>query len=409
MTPAPRRHARPIRRARRRSPIPWIILLAFAAAAAVGAAGSTLLATSSPGPTPSAAADQGAAAVAQAAAAGGAANDPASSAATAGGTALGGSAATGPAAVGPSTAAVPAVATGRFPHGLLIADRGNGRILAVDSNGRIFWQFPVKGSLPAGVPFAADDAFVAPDGKTIVANDEYHQVIYRIDIHTRKVIWQYGHFGVPGSGYGYLHNPDDAYPLANGNIVVADIINCRVLEIAPDKRIVRRLGMAGACRDNAPFTYGDPNGDTPLPDGGLLITEITGSRVVRLSPTGKVLFDIHVPVAYPSDAQLDTHGNVIVVDYSSPGAVVAVTQKGRLLWRYAPTSGAGRLDHPSLGTPLPDGTIVINDDARDRMVVLDPRTMKIVWQYGHTDVPGTRPGYLNDPDGHQPIPANAVF
>jgi outer membrane protein assembly factor BamB len=298
---------------------------------------------------------------------------------------------------------------GPFANGLLIADRGSGRIIAVNNAGRIFWRFPVKGSVPGNVPFAADDAFVAPDGKTIVANDEYHQVIYRIDIKTRKVVWQYGHFNVPGSGDGYLHNPDDAYPLANGNIVVADIVNCRILEIAPSKRVVRTLGVTGLCRDNAPHTYGDPNGDTPLPDGGLLITEITGSRVVRLSPTGKVLFDFHVPVAYPSDAQLDSAGHVIVVDYSNPGSVVAMTQSGRLLWRWGPVSGRWRMDHPSLGTPLPNGDIVINDDARDRIIVVDPRTRKVVWQYGHTDQAGTATGFLSDPDGHEPIPANAVF
>ena len=304
---------------------------------------------------------------------------------------------------------VPGRPAGPFPNGLLIADRGNGRILAVNNAGRVFWKFPVKGSLPGNVPFAADDAFVAPDGKTVVANDEYHQVIYRIDIKTRKVVWQYGHFGVPGAGDGYLHNPDDAYPLANGDIVVADIVNCRVLQIAPDKRIVRTLGVTGICADRAPHTYGQPNGDTPLPDGGLLITEIRGSRVVRLSPTGRVLFDIHVPVAYPSDAQIGPHGEVIVVDYSNPGSVVAMSQHGKLLWRWGPTSGRSRMDHPSLGTPLPNGDVVINDDARDRIIVLDPHTGRIVWQYGHTDVAGTAPGYLSDPDGHQPIPANAVF
>jgi len=49
-----------------------------------------------------------------------------------------------------------------------------------------------------------------------------------------------------------------------------------------------------------------------------------------------------------------------VADYNNPGAVVIVSPAGKLLWRYGPTSGAGRLDHPSLATPLPDGTIVIN-------------------------------------------------
>ncbi len=302
-----------------------------------------------------------------------------------------------------------ATASTRFPGGLLVADEGNNRLVVIDVSGRILRQYPATGGIPAGQRLSADDAFIAPDGKTIVANDETHQVIDRIDIKTGKVIWQYGHYGRYGSGTGYLHNPDDAYPLANGDIIVADIVNCRILEIAPSKAIVRMWGRTGVCVDHAGFTYGLPNGDTPLPDGGLLITEIRGSRVVRLSATGKVMFDIHVPALYPSDAQLDAHGNVILADYSNPGAVMAVSPSGKLLWRYAPTSGPGRLDHPSLATPLADGTVSVNDDFRQRMVVIDPKTMRIVWQYGKTGVQGRGPGYLSQPDGHQPVPAGVVF
>jgi outer membrane protein assembly factor BamB len=302
----------------------------------------------------------------------------------------------------PETAAVPT--GGLFPGGLLIADGGNGRLLVVSSTGQQLWHFPTAGSLPPGQRFEADDAFLAPDGKTIVANDDSHEVIDRIDIKTGKVVWQYGHYSVAGHAAGYLNGPDDSYPLANGDVVVADIKNCRVIEIAPSKQIVHQWGRTGRCADTAPRTYGSPNGDTPLPDGGLLITDILGSRVIRLSATGKVIFDIHVPVAYPSDAHLDAQGNVIVVDYSTIGAVVAVTPQGHLLWRYRPTSGNGRLDHPSLAVPLPDGTIVVNDDFRARVVVIDPRTNRIVWQYGRTGVPGHGPGQLNIPDGIDPVP-----
>jgi outer membrane protein assembly factor BamB len=310
-----------------------------------------------------------------------------------------------------SRAAVPTGATstgGRFPGGLLIADRGNGRLLVVDSTGKPLWRFPTSGSLPPGQGFAADDAFIAPDGKSIVANDEGHQVIDRIDIATRRVVWQYGHYGMPGRGAGYLNTPDDAYPLANGDVIVADIRNCRVIEIAPSKQIVRQWGRTGVCIPSAPNVYGSPNGDTPLPDGGLLITEIRGSRVVRLSAAGKVIFDINVPVRYPSDAHLDAQGNVIVADYSTVGAVVAVTPRGHLLWRYAPASGDGRLDHPSLAVPLPDGTVVVNDDFRARVVVIDPKTMRIVWQYGRTGLPGRGPNQLSDPDGVDPLPASGL-
>ncbi len=316
-----------------------------------------------------------------------------------------------PSTPGPLAASIPvsSALSVRFPGGLLIADRGNGRLLVIDAGHRILWRFPTAGSLPPGQLFNADDAFLSPDGKTIVANDETHGVIDRIDIATRKVIWQYGHYGQMGSGIGSLHNPDDAYPLANGDVVVADIVNCRILEIAPSKAVVRTWGQTGVCRDRAPFTYGAPNGDTPLPDGGMLITEIRGSRVVRLSATGAVIFDIHVPTRYPSDAQLDVNGNVIVADYSNPGQVVGVSPTGTVLWRYGPRSGSGRLDHPSLATPLADGTVAINDDFRHRIVVIDPKTMRIVWQYGKTDVPGRGPGLLSIPDGHQPIPAGTVL
>jgi outer membrane protein assembly factor BamB len=293
---------------------------------------------------------------------------------------------------------------GRFGEGLLIADRGNGRLLIVNDAHRILWRFPGPHSLPAGQRFAADDAFLAPDGKTIVANDEGHQVIDRIDIASRRVVWQYGHYDRSGSGPGYLNTPDDAYPLPNGNITVADIRNCRILQISPAKRIVDQLGQTGRCIHDPPYSFDNPNGDTPLPDGGLLVTEIGGSHVVRLNRSGRVVFDVQAPVRYPSDAQLDARGDVVVADYSSPGAVVRLSPGGRLLWRYAPASGIGRLDHPSLAIPLADGTIVLNDDFRDRVVVVNPRTGRIIWQYGRTDVASWSPGHLFIPDGIDVIP-----
>lgn len=294
---------------------------------------------------------------------------------------------------------------GRFGLGLLIADRGNGRLLVVDSAKQILWQFPRAGSLPTGQRFSADDAFLANDGRTIVANDEAHQVIDRIDIASGKVIWQYGHYDTLGSAAGFLHTPDDAYPLANGDIVVADIRNCRILEINHAKQIVRHWGTAGSCSGRPPISFDNPNGDTPLADGGLLITEIGGSRIVRLSRTGKVIFDIHVPVRYPSDAQLDAKGSVLVADYSNPGAILKVSPTGHVLWRYGPSTGTGRLDHPSLAIMLPDGTIALNDDFRSRVIVLDPRTNRIVWQYGTTDRGGSSAGRLFLPDGIELIPA----
>jgi hypothetical protein len=303
-----------------------------------------------------------------------------------------------------STPRTTPVTAGPFAGDLMIADRQNGRIVIVDTAGTVRWQFPVKGSLPAGRRFAADDAFLAPDGLTIVANEEEHEVIDRIDLATRRIVWQFGRYGIAGRGPGEMHTPDDAYPLPNGDVIIADIDNCRVIEVSASKRIVHQWGRTGVCVDHPPQTYGRPNGDTPLPDGGLLITEITGSRVVRLDAAGQVMFDIHVPASYPSDAHLDANGNVVVVDYSSPGAILRVSPTGHLLWRYGPTRGPGRLDHPSLAMSLPNGSIILNDDFRNRVLVVDPRTRRITWSYGHTDRIGRANGYLYTPDGLDLIP-----
>jgi hypothetical protein len=57
------------------------------------------------------------------------------------------------------------------------------------------------------------------------------------------------------------------------------------------------------------------------------------------------------------------------------------------------------LDHPSLATRIAPGLIAINDDYRQRVVIVSLRARRIVWQYGHTDVAGRGAGYLRTPDG----------
>src|SRR5712691_470015 len=124
---------------------------------------------------------------------------------------------------------------------LLIADRGNNRIIEVTPDKRIVWEFRFEGLPPA---HGADDAFFSLDNSLIVANLEEENIIVVIDYASRQIIWQYGD-GTPGSGPNQLNSPDDAYILPDGNISVADIKNCRVIIISPDKRIVRQYGRTG--------------------------------------------------------------------------------------------------------------------------------------------------------------------
>jgi hypothetical protein len=297
-----------------------------------------------------------------------------------------------------------------LPGDVLIADEDNRRLLLVDPYGRIRWRFPGPGALRRGQVFGPpDDAFVSPDGRSIVATQEENQTISVIDIAAGRITRRYGHPGVPGSGPGYYYHPDDAMLLPGGQVLVADILNCRILLLSA-RGITRQLGSTStACSHEPPRQFAQPNGAFPLTDGHYLITEILGDWVDEVSLGGHVYWSAHPPgVAYPSDTNEVSPGRYIVADYSYPGQVVIFTRTGQLVWRFRP-AGAAALNHPSLALPLPNGNILVNDDYNDRVIVISPKTNRIVWQYGHDGVPGRAAGYLDNPDGVDLAPPDSLL
>ncbi len=292
-----------------------------------------------------------------------------------------------------------------LPGYLLIADRGNNRILIVNPRRHLVFQYPSPGDLASGRHlFYNDDTFVEPGGRALIANEEDNHAIVEIGIADHSQTLLFGHPGQLGTDSTHLDTPDDAYQLPDGSFTVADAYNCRILFVRAGA-IVRQYGNSGDCRHDPPAAFGPVNGATPEPDGGVLVSEIPGSWIDSISPSGTLQFAFQAPIAYPSDPQPLPGGRILLADYSSPGHVLIVDHHGNVLWRYGPASGNGRMDHPSLAMALPNGDIAVNDDFRDRVIVIDPRTDRIVWQYGHTDVHGTAPGFLHIPDGMDFIPA----
>ncbi len=301
-----------------------------------------------------------------------------------------------------------------LPGDVLIADEDNNRLLAVSPAGNILWQFPQPGNLPAGTTFLRpDDAFFSENGKQILATEETDQVLSLVDVRQARILWRYGTPGVPGSGPNQVDNPDDAMLLPNGDVLVADIKNCNLLLVGPGAHTpMQRIGIQNnSCLHEPPQRFGSPNGAFPLTDGNYLVTEINGDWVDEMTLSGRVLWSTHPPgVAYPSDTNEVSPGTYLTVDYSTPGQIVEFNQQGQLLWRYGPSRGPGMLNQPSLCEPVPtNGDILCNDDANDRVIVVDPHTNRIVWQYGHTGVEGTSPGYLSGPDGVDLVPPYSML
>jgi hypothetical protein len=294
---------------------------------------------------------------------------------------------------------------------LLIADRGNSRLLAMDSGRNLTWQYPSPSMpAPAGGFYFPDDAFFIHGGTGIISNQEDNHTIVQIGYPSGKVLWQYGHPLKSGSSAGYLNQPDDAYLLKNGSIAVADASNNRILFISPTGQPTGQIGN-GVAAHNPPSSIDYPNGDTPLPNGNILVSEINGSWIDEYTLAGKLVWTVHMAgVNYPSDPQQLGSDLYLMTDYNPPGEgkVLTFTRAGSTPWVYDVLAGDAMLKKPSLAERLPSGMIMVNDDYRNRVVVIDPATNSIVWQYGITDQSGTTPGMLSIPDGFDNLLANGT-
>ena len=295
---------------------------------------------------------------------------------------------------------------------LLIADRGNDRLLVIDAARNLQWQYPsATMPPPPGGFYFPDDAFFFHKGTGIISNQEDNHTIVEIGYPSGKILWQYGHPGNPGAAAGYLDQPDDAYLLKNGEITVADATNDRILFISPSGTPLSQIGTNGVAVHNPPTDVGYPNGDTPLANGNVLVSEINGSWITEYTPGGQMVWTVQLPtVNYPSDPQQVGSNLYLLADYDPPaeGRILTIRRSGAVVWKYDVLAGDGMLKMPSLAERLPNGLIMANDDYRNRLVVIDPRDNSIVWQYGLTDTAGTAPGLLAIPDGFDLLLANGT-
>ena len=144
-----------------------------------------------------------------------------------------------------------------------------------------------------------------------------------------------------------------------------------------------------------------------MANGHYLVTEINGDWVDEMDLSGRIYASWHPPgVAYPSDSNEVSPGTYLTVDYSDPGQIETFDALGGLLWRYRPT-GDTALNHPSLALSLPNGDIIATDDHNDQVIVVNPKTDAIVWQYGVRGQPGEAPGFLNAVDGLDLVPPSS--
>ena len=91
-------------------------------------------------------------------------------------------------------------------------------------------------------------------------------------------------------------------------------------------------------------------------------------------------------------------GNLIVTDGQGQKVVKIDRATKKILWEYGhrekPGNAPSYLHAPDLAFQTKEGGILINDGNNRRVIIVDPKTNQIVWQYGHNMAMGSKPGYL---------------
>jgi acetyl esterase/lipase len=161
----------------------------------------------------------------------------------------------------------------------LIADAKSGKIIEVDSSRQQVWEYQnsdIGNMRMRSVRPTDQDTFliaVEAAGKIIEVN------------RSGQIIWSYVAEG------GNTRFPYQAHRLENGNTLISLAEPGELVEVDKAGKTVRTI--AGNKLD---LRFGWVTGTQPLPDGGLIVADYTGKRLVELDSSGRVVHELRNPV-----------------------------------------------------------------------------------------------------------------
>jgi len=223
------------------------------------------------------------------------------------------------------------------------------------------------------------------NGNTLIAEASNARVIeVRPD---GTIEWQYGVQSC-GTGFNQVCSPHDAKRLSNGNTIIADTANERVIEVDANKNIVWQYGTNGVPGSGSNQLY-RPWDVEVLPNGNILIADSGNYRVIEVDRSRNIIWSYANepdPVCYgmgycfqPLDVEWLPNGNVLILE--EQGQVREVTRSKAVVWSYGIAGDpSGGLNHPRSATRLSNGDTLISD-SNSRRVIQVNSAKSVVWTY----------------------------
>ena len=301
------------------------------------------------------------------------------------------------------------------PGDLVIADQFNNRIIEVNAQHHIVWQFG-DGSLVVGphsvvgpndaervgdltlvsgtgIPAGADPACTDPNG----CQDNR---VLLVDRHG-DIVWQYGQAGVPGAGADQLNTPVQATVLPYGDVLIADQLNERIIEVTLSHRIVWQYGQTGVA-GSGPDQLNNPNSAELLSNGNILIADESNNRVIEVNRRHQIVWQYGDPsntnlVNGAAFASRLPNGDTLITS-ANDSRIIEVNHAGHVVFNYVTNTRPGSISAPAptRAVRLRDGNTLISDQFNNQVIEITPQG-KIVFTQGAIAVSGTGFDQLNAP------------
>jgi hypothetical protein len=204
------------------------------------------------------------------------------------------------------------------------------RVILVDPFGNIIWQYGQFGQTGSG-----PDRLNTPVQCTwlptadILITDQANNRIIEVNLE-KKIVWQYP--GMNTNEADQLNGPNSAELLVNGHILIADQGNNRAIEVTRSDKIVRTF-TAGGTANIVAFA-------SRLDDGDTLLTDSGNSRAVEVDAHDNIVWQyvtdtdpLSVPAPLPTRAVRLRNGDTLISDQFN-NRVIQVNPAGDIVADY---------------------------------------------------------------------------
>jgi hypothetical protein len=282
---------------------------------------------------------------------------------------------------------------------ILISDQFNNRVIEVSPRGEIIWSFGrgpndftcrsiigVNDAVRVGsltlMTGTGTPAGVIPEAPLGVVDNRV--ILVNCD---KKIVWQYGKFGVSGSTCDLLNVPvystfikckkncKKQYMCDCESVLITDQGNNRVIRVNKHKEIIWQYPGLNV---DPLYQLNSPNSAEKLDNGFYLIADENNSRALEVNHCDEVIrvFTASGTLGACAGATRLCNGNTLLVDAGN-SRIVEVDKDDCIVWQYITNAESRSVSNssPSSAIRQKSGNTIISDQLNNRVIVINKTTL----------------------------------